>query len=87
MKLPVVDLFQELSLWISNLVQWTPLELDLSVNFSDLITLFSDKLVLVITGLKDITLKVLNLLIQFLTLLEKKLKDAIASKVSKSLTL
>jgi hypothetical protein len=59
-KPPVVDLFQEPFLWISNQEQWTQLELDHSVNFSDLITLFSDKLVLVTTGLKDITLKVLN---------------------------
>jgi hypothetical protein len=59
-KPPVVDSYQELSLWISNQEQWTQLELDHSVNFSDLITLFSDKLVLVTTGLKDITLKVLN---------------------------
>jgi hypothetical protein len=56
----VVDLSQELFLWISNLEQWTPLELDHSVNFSDQITSFSDKLVLVTIGLKFNILKVLN---------------------------
>ena len=59
-KPPVVDSFQEPFLWISNQEQWTQLELDLSVNSSDQITSFSDKLVLVTIGLKDITLKVLN---------------------------
>ena len=64
MKQQVVDLFQELSLWISNQEQWIPLELDHLVNFSDQITLFLDKLELVTIGQKDIILKVLNLLIQ-----------------------
>ena len=86
MKLPVVDLFQELFLWISNQEQWIPLELDHLVNFSDQITLFLDRLVLVTIGQKDIILKVLNLLILYLMLLEKKLKDVIASKVSKYAT-
>ena len=40
----------------------------------------------VTTGLKVIILKVLNLLIQFSMLLEKKLKVAIAYKVSKYAT-
>ena len=86
MKPLVVDLYQELFLWILNLELWTPLELDHSVNYSDLITLFSDKLVQVTIGLKGIILKVLNLLILYLMLLEKKLKDVIASKVSKYAT-
>ena len=86
MKQQVVDLFQELSLWISNQEQWIPLELDHLVNFSDQITLFLDKLELVTIGQKDIILKVLNLLILCLMLLEKKLKDVIASKVSKYAT-
>jgi hypothetical protein len=73
-------------LWISNPEQWTPLELVHSVNFSDLTTSSSVKLVLVTTGLKVTTLKVLNLLIPFSMLLEKKLKDAIVFKVSKLLT-
>lgn len=83
----MVDLSQELSLWTLNLEQWTPLELDLSVNSSDPITSFSDKLELVTTGPKDITLKVLNSLTQYSMSSEKKLKVAIASKVSKLPTL
>ena len=57
------------------------------VNFSDQTILSSAKPELVTIGPKDITLKGLNLLTQFLMLLEKKLKDVIAFKVSKSLTL
>jgi len=79
-------LSQEPSLWISNLEQWTPLELDHSVNSSDPITSFSVKLVLVTIGPKVITPKVLNSLTQSSMLSEKKLKVAIASKVSKSPT-
>ena len=56
-------------------------------NYSGQITSFLDKPEPVITGLKDIILKELNLLTQFLMLSEKKLKDVIASKDSKSLTL
>ena len=65
MKPPVEDSYQELFLWISNQEQWTQLELDHLVNFSDQITSYLDKQVLVIIGLKDIILKELNLLIQF----------------------
>jgi len=64
-KLPEVDTFQEPSLWILNQVPWIQLELDLSVNYLDQITSFLVKPELVTTGLKDITLKVLNLSIQF----------------------
>jgi hypothetical protein len=60
--------------------------LDLSVNSSDPTTSFSVKLVLVTTGPKVTTLKVLSLLTPFSTSLEKKPKVAIASKVSKSPT-
>ena len=74
-------------LWTQNQEPWTQLELDHSVNSSDLIISFSDKPEPVITGLKDIILKELNLLIQFQMLLEKKLKVVIAFKVSKSPTL
>lgn len=81
------DTSQELSLWISNPEQWTPLEQDHLVNFSDPTTLSSDKPELETTGPKDITLKELNSLTQSSMLPEKKLKDATASKVSKSLTL
>jgi len=56
-------------------------------NYSDQITLFLDKLELVTIGPKDIILKVLNLLIQFLMLLEKKLKDVTVYKDSKLPTL
>ena len=77
------DTSQELSLWISNQEPWIQLELDHSVNFSDQTTSFSDKLELVTTGLKVTTLKELNSLIPSSTSLEKKLKVAIASKVSK----
>jgi hypothetical protein len=48
--------------------------------------LFSDKPEPVTIGLKDTIPKELNLLTPFLMLSEKKLKDVIASKVSKSLT-
>jgi len=82
-KLLEEDTFQELSLWISNQVPWTPLELVLSVNYSDPITSFLDKPELVTIGLKVTILKVLNLLIQFLMLSEKKLKVVIVYKVSK----
>jgi hypothetical protein len=82
----VVDMSQELSLWISNQVQWTPLELVLSVNSSDLITSSSVKLVLVTTGPRVTTLKELNLLTPYSMLLEKKLKDVIVFKDSKLLT-
>jgi len=80
-------MFQELSLWILNQEQWTPLELDHSVNSSDQITSFSDKLELVTIGPKVTILKELNSLTQFSMLLEKKLKDVIAFKDSKLPTL
>ena len=75
-----------LSLWILNQVPWTPLEPVHSVNSSDQITLFTDKLEQVTTGLKVIILKELNSLIPFLMLSEKKLKVVIAYKDSKSPT-
>ena len=78
---------QEPSLWILNQVPWTLSELVHSVNSSDQITSFSDKLELVTTGLKVIILKELNSLTQFLMLSEKKLKVVIAYKDSKSPTL
>jgi len=87
MKLPEEDMSQELFLWILNQEQWTLLELDHSVNFSDQITSFSVKLELEIIGLKVIILKELNLLTQFLMLQENKLKDVTVFKDSKSLTL
>jgi hypothetical protein len=86
-KLLEEDMFPELSLWILNQVPWTLSELVLSVNYLDQITLSLVKPELVTIGLKVTILKVLNLLIQFLMLSEKKLKVVIASKVSKSPTL
>jgi len=80
------DMFPEPSLWIWNPELWTLLEPDLSDNSSDLITSFSDKLELVTTGPKDITLKELNSLTPSSMSAEKKLKDVIASKDSKSPT-
>jgi len=56
------------------------------VKSSDQITSFSDRLVLVTIGLKVITLKVLNLLIQFSMLSVRKLKVVIVSKDSKFVT-
>ena len=55
------------------------------VNYLDQIISFSVKLVLVIIGLKDIILKVQNLLTLYSILQEKKLKDVIVFKVSKLL--
>jgi hypothetical protein len=82
----VEDTSQEQFLWTSNQAPWTPLELDHSVNSSDQTTSFSVNLVQVTTGPRDIILRVLNSSTQFSTLSERKLKVAIASKVSKSPT-
>ena len=86
-KPPAADTSQEPFSWISNPEQWTPSELDLSVNSSDLTTSSSDKAVPVTTGPRVTTLKELNSSTQSSTSPERKLKDATASKVSKSLTL
>eukprot|EP00339_Tiarina_fusa_P008129 CAMPEP_0117026100 /NCGR_PEP_ID=MMETSP0472-20121206/19212_1 /TAXON_ID=693140 ORGANISM="Tiarina fusus, Strain LIS" /NCGR_SAMPLE_ID=MMETSP0472 /ASSEMBLY_ACC=CAM_ASM_000603 /LENGTH=78 /DNA_ID=CAMNT_0004732995 /DNA_START=238 /DNA_END=475 /DNA_ORIENTATION=+ len=56
-------------------------------NYLDLITSSSDKPEQETIGLKVTILKELNSSTVFLMLSEKKLKDVIASKVSKSLTL
>lgn len=84
MKPPVDVMYQELSWWISNQEPWTLYELVPSVNFSDPITLSLVKQELVTIGLKVTTLKVLSWLTQYWMLLERKLKDVIAFKVSKS---
>ena len=81
------DMSQEPFLWILNQEQWTQLELDHSDNYSDQTISFLDKQVPETIGQKDITLKELNSLTQFLMLQENKLKDVIVFKVSKSLTL
>merc|ERR1711881_474569 len=83
----VVDSSQEPSSWTSSQEPWTPSEPAHSVNSSDPITSSSAKLVLVTTGPRVITLKVLNSSTPSSTLSERKLKAAIASKVSKSPTL
>merc|ERR1711934_1194641 len=57
---PEEDTSQEPSLWILSQVPWTPSELDHSVNSSDQITSFSDKLVPVTTGPRVTTPKVLS---------------------------
>ena len=84
MKPPVDVMYQELSWWISNQEPWTLYVLVPSVNFSDPITLSLVKQELVTIGLKVTTLKVLSWLTQYWMLLERKLKDVIAFKVSKS---
>jgi len=59
-KLLEEDMSQELSWWILNQVLWIQSELDHSDNYSDQITLFSDKPELLTIGQKDIILKELN---------------------------
>ena len=79
-------MYQELSWWILNQEPWTPFVQDHSDNYSDQITLFSDKPVQETIGPKVTILKVLNLLIPSSMLLEKKLKDVTAFRDSKSPT-
>jgi len=80
MKPPEDVMSQEQSLWISNQEPWTVLELDHLDNSSDQITSFLDKLEQETIGQKVTTQKELNLLIQYLMLLEKKPKDVIVYK-------
>merc|ERR1719183_1724752 len=82
-KPPVEDTSQEPSSWILSQEPWTPSELDHSDNSSDQTTSFSDKLVPVTTGPRVTTPKVPNLSTPSSMSLEKKLKVAIAFKVSK----
>merc|ERR1711959_241027 len=82
-KPPVEDTSQEPSLWISNQEPWTPSELDHSVNSSDQTTSSSDKPVPVTTGPRVTTPKVLSSSTQSSMSSERKLKVAIAFKVSK----
>ena len=83
---PVEDMYQELSSWISSQEPWTQLDLDHSDSCSDQTTSSSDKPVPVTTGLKVTTPRVPNLSTPSSMSLEKKLKVAIAFKVSKLLT-
>merc|ERR1719326_997010 len=82
----VEDTSQEPSLWILSQVPWTPSELDHSVNSSDQTTSSSDKPVPVTTGPRVTTLKVLSSSTPSSMSSERKLKVAIASKVSRSPT-
>merc|ERR1712072_376336 len=86
MKPPVEDTSQEPSLWILNQEPWTPSEPDHSVNFSDQTTSSSDKPVPVTTGPRVTTPRVLSSSTPSLMSSERKLRVAIASKVSRSPT-
>ena len=79
-------MFQEPSQLIQNQVQWIQSELVHSVNYSDQIILSSVNQVLVTAGLRVTTLKVLNQLMLFQMLLERKLNHVIAYKVSNQFT-
>merc|ERR1712127_800658 len=81
------DTFQEPSSWISNQEPWMPSELDHSDNSSDQTTSSSDKPVPVTTGPRVITPRVPSSSTPSLMLPERKLRVAIAFKVSRSPTL
>merc|ERR1711981_686870 len=83
---PVADTSQEPSSWILSQEPWTPSELAHSVNSSDQTTSSSDRLVPVTTGPRVTTLKVLSSSTPSSMSSERKLKVAIASKVSRSPT-
>merc|ERR1711981_1029641 len=83
---PVADTSQEPSSWILSQEPWTPSELAHSVNSSDQTTSSSDKPVPVTTGPRVTTLKVLSSSTPSSMSSERKLKVAIASKVSRSPT-
>merc|ERR1712070_184370 len=83
----VADTFPEPSSWISSPEPWTPSELDLSVNSSDPTTSSSDKPVPVTTGPRVTTPRVPSSSTPFSMLSVRKLRVAIASKVSRSPTL
>merc|ERR1711937_249867 len=84
---PVEDTSQELSSWISNQEPWTLSELDHSDNFSDLTTSFSDRPVLVTTGPRVTTPRVLSSSTPSSMSSARKPKVAIASRDSRSPTL
>merc|ERR1711937_540361 len=77
----------EPSSWISSPEPWTPSEPDLSDSSSDPITSSSDRLVLVTTGPRVTTLRVLSSLTPFSMLSVRKLRAVIASRDSRSPTL
>merc|ERR1712178_361609 len=82
----VEDTSQEPSLWILSQEPWTPSEPDHSVSSSDQTTSSSDKPVPVTTGPRVTTLRVPSSSTPSSMSSEKKLKVAIASKVSRSHT-
>merc|ERR1711881_816663 len=85
-KPPVEDTSQEPSSWILSQEPWTPSELDHSVNSSDQTTSSSDKLVPVTTGPRVTTPRVPSSSTPSSMSSERRLKVAIAFKVSKSPT-
>ena len=80
------DTSPELFWWTWNPEPWIQSELDLLVNYSDQITSSSDKPEPETTGPKDTILKELSWSTQSSMSSEKKPKDAIAYKDSKSVT-
>ena len=82
----VAVMSQEPSSWILSPEPWTQSELDLSDNSSDLITSCSDSQEQETTGPRVTILKALNLLIQYSTSLEKRLRVVIVYKDSRSPT-
>merc|ERR1711935_450678 len=85
-KPPEEDTCQEPSSWISSQEPWTLSELDHSDNSSDQTTSSSDRPVPVTTGPRDITPRVPSLSTPSLMSSERKLRVAIAFKVSRSPT-
>merc|ERR1711935_1113991 len=85
-KPPEEDTCQEPSSWISSQEPWTQSELDHSDNSSDQTTSSSDRLVPVTTGPRDITPRVPSSSTPSLMSSERKLRVAIAFKVSRSPT-
>merc|ERR1711937_496125 len=83
---PVEDTFQEPSSWILSQEPWTLSELDHSDNCSDQTTSFSARLEPVTTGPRVTTLRVLSSSTPSSMSSERKLRVAIASKVSRSPT-
>merc|ERR1711998_303017 len=85
-KPPVEDTSQEPSSWILSQEPWTPSEPDHSVNSSDQTTSSSDRPVPVTTGPRVTTPRVPSSSTPSSMSSERKLKVAIASKVSRSPT-
>uniref|UniRef100_A0A7C9F7Q1 Uncharacterized protein n=1 Tax=Opuntia streptacantha TaxID=393608 RepID=A0A7C9F7Q1_OPUST len=80
-RLPVAGMSPVLFSWISSLVPWTASDPAPWVKSSDPIILCSGNRVLEIIGLRAITPRVLNSLIRFLMLSEKRLRIVMPSKV------